>query len=243
MGTNAFSISNELVVTSYQGGIKLIKPTQQSHANTLEKILKSNFNVYLSDTESVLLCLNESSAMTIGVDSPMNGVGRNAHNFASKRCAAQLLDNDRQVMTMKQTQVFDEQYCNKDGEINSEYISFKLPWFDDLDTIIGTFGLAISLRYHAIASSLEQILNSGIVKYEGQTPYQYMSKQLLSHHTYLTKREIDIAGLVIKGQTAKSISQHLFISKRTVEHHLANIKHKFNVSSKEELIETLLGKF
>lgn len=53
----------------------------------------------------------------------------------------------------------------------------------------------------------------------------------------LTFRELEIARQLPKGYTASQIGNELFISTRTVEHHLERIKDKFCCSSKSDLIQ------
>jgi pimeloyl-ACP methyl ester carboxylesterase/DNA-binding CsgD family transcriptional regulator len=52
----------------------------------------------------------------------------------------------------------------------------------------------------------------------------------------LSRREREVALLASRGETAAQIAQHLFISERTVETHLANVYAKLGVGSKAELI-------
>lgn len=56
----------------------------------------------------------------------------------------------------------------------------------------------------------------------------------------LTKREMDIAELLVRGLTPKKISGKLCISKTTVYRHLANIHKKLNVSNRQELLLKLI---
>lgn len=56
----------------------------------------------------------------------------------------------------------------------------------------------------------------------------------------LSKREMDCAQYLVQGNTGREIAKKLFISTRTVETHLANLKDKLNCASKSELIATLL---
>ncbi len=51
----------------------------------------------------------------------------------------------------------------------------------------------------------------------------------------LTKRESDCILQLLKGKSAREISEALGITKRTVEHYLENIKQKFNCLNKSEL--------
>jgi DNA-binding CsgD family transcriptional regulator len=55
----------------------------------------------------------------------------------------------------------------------------------------------------------------------------------------LSRRERDVALLVLDGHSAREIGKRLFISERTVETHMANIYDKLNVHSRRELVEHL----
>lgn len=48
----------------------------------------------------------------------------------------------------------------------------------------------------------------------------------------LTKREIEVLTLVFEGRTSKEVADMLYISKRTVDFHLANIFDKLQVSNR-----------
>ena len=48
----------------------------------------------------------------------------------------------------------------------------------------------------------------------------------------LTKREIEVLTLVIEGKSSKEVADMLFVSKRTVDFHLANIYEKLQVSNR-----------
>ncbi len=55
----------------------------------------------------------------------------------------------------------------------------------------------------------------------------------------LTGRELRVVELVLDGLTNRQIARALFLSPRTVEHHLRNAYRKLAVSSREELSEAL----
>lgn len=57
----------------------------------------------------------------------------------------------------------------------------------------------------------------------------------------LTKRENEIGYMISEGKTAKDISEIFSLSSRTVEHHISNMKEKFNVRRKSDLIKLLLA--
>ncbi len=48
----------------------------------------------------------------------------------------------------------------------------------------------------------------------------------------LTKREVEVLTLVIEGKSSKEVADLLFVSKRTVDFHLANIYDKLQVTNR-----------
>jgi len=48
----------------------------------------------------------------------------------------------------------------------------------------------------------------------------------------LTKREIEVLTLVIEGKSSKEVAELLYVSKRTVDFHLANIYEKLQVNNR-----------
>ncbi len=55
----------------------------------------------------------------------------------------------------------------------------------------------------------------------------------------LSEREQEVAGLVLAGLTYKQIGDHLFISAKTVEHHVARMRQRLNCGSRAELLARL----
>lgn len=55
----------------------------------------------------------------------------------------------------------------------------------------------------------------------------------------LTPRELEVARLVLDGQGYRAIGEQLFISPKTVEHHVARIRGRLGASSRGELLEKL----
>jgi DNA-binding NarL/FixJ family response regulator len=48
----------------------------------------------------------------------------------------------------------------------------------------------------------------------------------------LTKREVEVLSLVIEGKSSKEVADQLYVSKRTVDFHLANIYSKLSVTNR-----------
>ena len=56
----------------------------------------------------------------------------------------------------------------------------------------------------------------------------------------LSKRELEILPLIVKGYGNKDIAEKLFVSVKTVEAHKTHIMNKLNLKSKPELVEYAL---
>jgi DNA-binding NarL/FixJ family response regulator len=57
----------------------------------------------------------------------------------------------------------------------------------------------------------------------------------------LTAREKEVVGLIVEGKTNAGISEALFISTKTVETHLSNIFRKMGVSSRVQIVSSILA--
>lgn len=57
--------------------------------------------------------------------------------------------------------------------------------------------------------------------------------------TQLSEREWEVAHLVLHGNSYREIGERLFISPKTVEHHVARIRRRIGAESRAEMLETL----
>ena len=53
-----------------------------------------------------------------------------------------------------------------------------------------------------------------------------------SHLVKLTRREIEVLTHVIQGKSSREVAETLFVSKRTVDFHLANVYDKLHVNNR-----------
>lgn len=63
---------------------------------------------------------------------------------------------------------------------------------------------------------------------------------VFDEHTILTKRELDCVQCLLQGKTLQQTAEMLFISPRTAETHLENVRQKLHCQNKSELIAKLL---
>jgi DNA-binding NarL/FixJ family response regulator len=68
------------------------------------------------------------------------------------------------------------------------------------------------------------------------TSLKKKKQQLAQPQINLTKRELEVVKLIMKGYTSNQIAEELFISNRTVDTHRANLMQKLDVKNSIELI-------
>lgn len=55
----------------------------------------------------------------------------------------------------------------------------------------------------------------------------------------LSERELEVGQLILAGLTHKQVGERLFISAKTVEHHMARIRQRLGVGTRNELFDQL----
>src|SRR5690554_2828693 len=113
--------------------------------------------------------------------------------------------------------------------------------FEELNQKIETILLNVSKQQEAILKSSISSLKTQKQLITENTPITRNSNFDQNCRLYmLTTREIEVAGLIAKGNTYKEIAKELYISEKTVTKHIQNIFGKAGVSNKVELINKLI---
>ncbi|MFD2762166.1 response regulator [Lentibacillus juripiscarius] len=68
---------------------------------------------------------------------------------------------------------------------------------------------------------------------------QILGKRLENRGMSLTKRELDIAHLMINGDTNKTIARKLYLGEGTVKNYISAIYHKINTRNRKETVQYL----
>lgn len=71
---------------------------------------------------------------------------------------------------------------------------------------------------------------------EGAMYYHYASLPPLSWQEVLTYREMEVLRLMSQGKNNRAISEHLYISEKTVKNHVSNILYKLNVQDRTQAV-------
>ena len=233
---NPYDTNTELHVYRFRNGIKVQRPeVTNTNAPSIGDLLKNSFTVYFLNTDGRVKLMNESLANIYDLESPQQALGKNIFDFSAKETAEKIHHNDVLVMKKEENFFSEETVVNKLDEESIPFLSLKYPWYNEQNKVCGLLGMSIALEQHPRASSLNTITNFGFL-----APNKTANNNALNS---LSKRELEIMKFLVRGNSAKQIATLLYLSVRTVEHHIANIKAKTNISSKYELANVFFDQF
>ncbi|NJB35814.1 response regulator [Croceivirga sp. JEA036] len=115
---------------------------------------------------------------------------------------------------------------------------------NNLDLIKKAFKVGVN-GFLSKPLTLDRLLNAlESVKQEGTALSYDVAKKVVAvfqkkQFDFLSKRENQIADLLMQGHTYKTIAQQLYVTPSTVNFHIQNIYLKLNVNSKWEALEKL----
>ncbi len=196
------------------------------HSTILNKIINMDalpFNAFQKDLQGRYINCNDRTAISAGFNSKNDLIGLTdlENKFIQKKCVENFKRNDQQVIATQETSFFTEpvSFTNK---LKVVALSQKAPLIHE-NKIIGSFGFSFVIKKNDIADLFSILLNFSM-------PADFN----------LTRRELSVIQHLIKNRTAKQIAQLLKISARTAEQHIENIKNKFGVTRKQEIIEKMI---
>ncbi len=237
-----YSSSNQALFIQHSNqGVKLINPDEvnpfKKHT-ALSEMLRMPFHVYFVDRESTTQLLNQASMDSFNIMSRRDIRGLSAWDVAKKESAAKAIYHDSLVFKSKKILIKDELYSSLNG-LEMPLLSFKFPWLNSSNQLIGIFGFSIALGPGgaSLAKSMSLLIQTGLLQSESQNFLPGIS----CGEVYFTEQEKKILLQLIRGKTARAIASSLNRSPRTIESHIENMKNKTNSSSKSELVEKLIN--
>ena len=233
-------ISAEMIIQRHGNGV-IIRPPTTADENklTIKDLIALPLNVYLLNQVSENVMVNAITVETCGWKSIPWAIGKSIEAIWPTEQAELCLENDQGVLRSNKLNVFEEDVFNE-KQFGLQALSFKYPWYDTDNKLVGLFGCSIvpdAYPFYSLGNSLAvlaktQLLNSP----QFETP----GINLPVKNNYFTKRELDVLKLIIRAKTSKEIATQLGLSHRTVEHYVENAKRKIGASSKSELIDKII---
>ena len=240
-------ISDELLISRHINGIKLISPDDRTNSGgkllSIYDVNSLPFAVYLYNTENTFLESNDNNSMTIGFESRKDAIGHSVARISdNQEQVRKIFINNDKVIRTGNLNIVDERVDIKNQKC-VHCLSFKLPWYNDINKIIGIFGCSIWIHNNElsnITNELGVILNNFMIS---QIPVKELIPGKEIANKYFSARETEILRWIIRGKTIRDISVILGLSYKTVESYYENIKNKAGVCKKSHLIEKILPYF
>lgn len=236
------NISTDMFLHSHKQGMMLMRPDKINNSEfcirrkyNLKQYLQSPFEVFIMNLDSSIAIANDSVAETCGADSVNDIAGKSPNIFFDKLSADYIMNCDKTVIKHSQHQINEYDMVRNDEVITHHY-AVRMPLYDESEKIIGIIGYSAVSDRHSLLDFMNKIIKQ---------PNNVRLKELntKSSNIYLSNREHQCLKLLIRGKTMREIATYLYISPRTVEHHIVNCKLKFNVTTKSQLVDSALDYF
>ncbi|MDR3492769.1 MAG: LuxR C-terminal-related transcriptional regulator [Gammaproteobacteria bacterium] len=232
---------NRIGITRYQNGMMLYDACENTDQHSLllsfGDLFALPYSVYLLDKHGTTVNINEIGAKICGFQTPELAIGKTIFDVSAGASAKDLLNNCESVLQQESVKLFDEFNTRFDGRL-LHFLSVKYPCYDTSHQLQGTLGVSIVIGEHPLAEAITHLTHLGLLP-KNTPPKLAISLKL--GNVSLTPREQECLEHTVKGYTAKQIAKKLSISPRTVEEYINQIKLKFDVGSKQELIQKVLG--
>jgi DNA-binding CsgD family transcriptional regulator len=194
------------------------------------------------NAELVFLCVNAEFSRLGGMRHEEDLVGRTDFDLRSPAvaCAELFHQQDKEVVDTGRTLRILDIHPFLDG-VWRAHLTTKMPVYNGNQEIAGTSFHCMELTELSSAVTIELgtllgRIHSGDVRPDclGQGSYRLDGGGMPIEPT---AREMEVLFFLLRGQSAKRIAHIFRISERTVEQHLKALRHKFDCTTKNSLIE------
>ena len=195
----------------------------------IEHLLSLPCHVYWKNNHGIYLDYNDYGVKCLGFKHH-EVIGHSDAEIFPRTIAGEFKKNDLASIKHKK-QIFIHENGILKNKLKVVFHSYKMPLFDDDESIIGVLGLSFTRspesRYPS--SKLEKNIN--------------FNSLATCANTTLSNMEITCVRHICQGLTSKQTARCLKLSPRTVEAYLERAKIKLNCPNKAQLMWTMINKF
>ncbi len=146
----------------------------------------------------------------------------------------EIFDHDNALLIANIDKEYVEYFFFYTSKLNTNAINLYLSHLEELKRFCNYF------KKRAARLIEYAVLNKIILPWRNSSEQGLAGKFKNEEKNYiLTKRETEVGYLLLEGKTFKEISNLLYISQRTVEHHIEHMKEKMQCQKKSELIKKI----
>ncbi len=197
---------------------------------------------FLSDTEHRFIAANDDYVKLIGYESidQIRGLTLNELDTPLKVDQAQLEQLDCEVMrTREEMKIISCHYFSK----HKQHITLagKTPFYNLKGDLVGVMNVFYEINTDVFFSYIQEWMGSGKTQSMSQDATRKQIIQMYADKLDVSKRQAEIVFYMVQGKTSKQIGELLYISSRTVEKHITNIKTQMRCDSTVEVITQALS--
>ncbi len=198
--------------------------------------------VYLINADSETEYGNEISAMNCGYDSPVSQRGRSPFDCFIKDTAIKVINDHNIAMKSSSLKIIEDDVLNRDGSVN-HFLTMLWPKYNYNNSLTGILGCSINVGHHPLPKILATLTQLNLMcSHNNLAKGNGIIKDVLNNVDFhLSLRERECVELILLGRSSKYIGKLLNLSHRTVDNYISNIKSKFNVSTRQQLIDMILS--
>lgn len=207
-----------------------------SNAHTIPELSQVSHHVYFRNLQAELIAANDILARFMGFSKHNEIEQRHYNELMPDHVVVETLANDQIVLNCNRTMALPESIILQGQKRN--FLSIKSPLRNEND-IIGLFGISIifhELNFFQLFTALE-IINGFFQENLSNALLPQLITPQQPSRPQLTPREEDCLCLYMKGNTTRSIASILGLSSRTIEYYIDNVKTKFGVCKRSELLQ------
>lgn len=189
------------------------------------------------------IATNDATAAVVGYKSAQDILGTNIANIncpAAESADLFKKQNEEVLKSRQELTLLDiHTYANNELKL---FITHKKV-YDYSEHESGVLANALEMNFNNMQNLIKLLLVSDKKYYDCSKKRYERSYQFNNYSSdELTPREQDVMFFLVRGKTMADIAKMLFISIRTVETHIDNIKNKFGCYRKSDLIEIGIDK-
>ena len=202
---------------------KLLDNSLEDKLNSLHELMYDSAGMYyIKDHDGNYLYANKNQLSYLGSDKPEDMFGRTDYETPWARHADILRNNDHRAIKNENLVMANEVMENCEHELFL-IVSHKKPFLHN-GKVIGVCGTSLEVCY-----SLD-------IKDKEFTPQMEFLDIRRHNKLKLTVKQKQALYYILQGLSAKDVANRMFISKRTIEHHLEAIKYVNNYASLKEIL-------
>lgn len=191
----------------------------------------------IKDKDSKYIMVSPNFPTIGGFKSEEDAIGRvdaDLHCEAADY-AETFIRQDKLVIQTDQVSTLLDFHYYADDNLHA-FVGQKIPYYDENDNVTGVLCVTKELTsqyFKRICHQLKRIDK----RFQGEIQHGSYYLNSPCAEANISNKEFECLFYLVRGKTAKGISEMMHLSRRTVEYHIVRLKEKLNCTTRSDLVE------